>query len=977
MSNITTLLRVRSKYVLIAAGFLGLALVLIIAGYAYRGARRSALLGALSDAEQAWLAERSEVRIAGRWEEPPFSYTDEDGMYQGYEVDLAESLGPILGMGIEVVPMPREEALIAIQNGEVDAVMGMVRDAESSEQYGFTEPYMSSSLSIFVRADRFDVAALEDLEGHQVAVQAGTAAETSVAEQTGISAILVPSTEEGLQSVADGQVVALVADEIAGLRAAQETGLAAEIKLVGLPAETVGYAFAVQKDDETAVSVLNRGLAAMEAVGLKQQVDRAWFGAPTGQAEAAATSSTITVALVVVIVALILGNTAYLLSKMRRRADEHTAILYESQDKYRKLVEGTDEAVFTLSGDLSLLEVNNQVESLTGYKKDSLLRMSLEDLVPPGQKEQVRRFVQRAFREGVGTLDDVSLIDRHGDRVPVQLKARPLRQGGRKIVQCIARDVRERERMRHQVLRRSEDLSAINAIASLVSHSAHVEEMLEQVLTKVLDLTRTESGIVYLSAAGDGEMVPVVKRGLTADLMRQVGWPEGSLRQAEEVAESGKVLVTADFSRSAEPVSSDASSAHVGTQAGVPLVSKDRVHGVMNIYGREARRFTDEDIGLLTAVGNRIGIAIENAHLIRQLQRTVSEMGAVRRFSDNVLQGMSNGLVVVDREGKIRLVNLAGERLLGCKEEEVLDSRLEEVLGFGAEIVRDSLERELAYSGEEIVVERERGERIPLGMSISPLRGEGGKVNGAVVMLSDLRETRALEEERRKLDRLAFLGEISAVMAHEIRNPLAGMGAGIQHLQTKFEEGDERHEALGRILREGERVNRIIEDILLISRPPHLNLAPCDISEVIGEVVREWEAKAREKGVEIRQYSASGLPLVKGDKMRLHQALSNLVSNGIEAMPGGGELSITATAPAADGDYIEVEIRDTGVGIKQEDLGRIFEPFWSTKARGTGLGLPITRGIVTEHGGEVEVDSEEGSGTKFVVRLPLARRGGR
>ncbi|NIN68172.1 MAG: histidine kinase, partial [Anaerolineae bacterium] len=112
-------------------------------------------------------------------------------------------------------------------------------------------------------------------------------------------------------------------------------------------------------------------------------------------------------------------------------------------------------------------------------------------------------------------------------------------------------------------------------------------------------------------------------------------------------------------------------------------------------------------------------------------------------------------------------------------------------------------------------------------------------------------------------------------------------------------------------------------------------------------------------------------------KVRLHQALSNLVSNGIEAMPDGGDLSISATAPVADGDYVEVEISDTGVGIKQEDLGRIFEPFWSGKARGTGLGLPITRGIVTEHGGEVEVDSEEGRGTKFVVRLPLARRGGR
>ncbi len=977
MSNITALLRVRSRYVLIAVGLLAVALVLIFAGYAYRSARRSAPVEALSEAEQAWLAERSQLRIAGRLEEPPYSYTDEDGTYQGYEVDLAESLGPILGIGIEVVPMPREEALIAIQNGEVDAIMGMVRDAESSEQFAFTEPYASSSVAIFVRSERFDVASLEDLEGHQVAVQAGTAAEAVVGEQTEISSILVRSPEEGLQSVADGQVTALVADQIVGLRAAQETGLTSEIKLVGLPAKTVGYSFAVRKDDETGRSVLNHGLAAVEAVGLKEQVDRSWFGVPPGQTEVAASSSAVTMALILVIVGLVLGNVIYLLSKMRRRADEHTAILHESQDKYRKLVEGTDEAVFTLSGDLSLLEVNNRVELLTGYKKDSLLRMSLEDLVAPGQKEAVRLCVQRAFREGAGTIDDVSLIDRHGNLVPVQLRARPLSQAGRKIVQCIARDIRERERMRHQVLRRSEDLSAINAIASVVSHSQDIEEMLGRVLTKVLDLTRTDSGIIYLSAAGDGDMVPIVKCGLTEDFLQQLGWPEGPLRFADKVAESRQVVVSTDFGQASESPNSGTGRAGVGTQAGVPLVSRERVHGVMNIYGREARRFTEEDIALLTTVGNQIGVAIENAHLIRQLQRNVSEMGAVRRFNESVLQGMSNGLVVVDREGKIRLVNRAGERVLGCEEEEVVGSPLEDLLGFGAERVRDSLERELAYSGEEIVVKRDGRQGIPLGMSISPLRGDGGKVNGAVVMLSDLRETRALEEQRRKLDRLSFLGEISAVMAHEIRNPLAGMGAGIQHLLTKFEEGDARHEALERVLKEGERVNRIIEDILLISRPPHLNLAPCDISELIGEVVSDWERKAREQGVQIRQYYASGLPLVKADKMRLHQALSNLVSNGIEAMPNGGELSIAATALERDDGYVEVEIRDTGVGIREQELGKIFEPFYTTKAKGTGLGLAISRGIINEHGGEVGVESREGEGTRFVVRLPLARRGGR
>ncbi|TKJ31575.1 MAG: hypothetical protein CEE40_00705 [Chloroflexi bacterium B3_Chlor] len=985
MSTIDRLMKVRSRYVVVAASLLGLALVVIVVGYVLRNAGARARVSALGDAEQVWLAEKSELRIAGRWEEPPFAFTDDADTYGGYEVELAESLGPILGIGVEVLPMTREEAVIAMENGEVDAIMGMVRNARTSDEYEFTEPYLSSSLGIFARSERFDVASLGDLRDHQVAVQAGTAAEAVLRNQPGILPVLVQSAEEGLRSVADAQVVALVADEMVGLRAVQLAGLGDEVKLIGQPTETVNYSFAVPKNHGTQLNVLNHALASMQAVGLKQQVDRAWFGIPLASSGASPTSTTITVVLGVVVVGLVLGNATYVLLKMRQRTEEQTVVLEESRDKYRKLVDGTDEAIFTVSGDLSLLEVNNRVESLTGYKKDSLLRMSLEDLVPPTQRQAMKSCVQRALLEGVGTLDAVSIIDRHGDEVPVRFSAHSVSQAGRRMIQCIARDVRERERMRHQVMRRSEDLSAINAIASMVSHSLDVEEMLEKALAKVLDLTRADSGVIYLSGSRDGEMIPVVKQGLTAQAMKQVGWPDEPRRLAEEVAQVGRVLISTDFGQ--ETVGSGSpqvTGAALGTQAGVPLTSKERVYGVMNIYGREPRRFTDEDVALLTAVGNQIGVAIENAQLIHRLQRTVSEMVTMKRFSESVLEDMTNGLVVVDTDGKIRLLNRAGESLLGYSEEEALNSSVEQLLGRGARIVRDSMERQLAFPGEEIVVRRDGGESIPLGMSVSPLRGDGGKVNGAVVMLRDLSREKELEEERTRLDRLALLGEMSAVMAHEIRNPLAGMGAGIQHLLTKFEVGDERHDALERVLKEGERVNRIIGDILMISRPPHLNLAPCDISEVMADGVSQWEEKARGQAVEIGTYYATDLPQVRGDKIRLEQAFSNLVVNAIEAMANGGQLRIEVTGPVVaewlgdgEGECVQVMIQDRGIGIKREDIAKVADPFYTTKARGTGLGLPIAKRIIEEHGGELEIESDEGEGTKVTVRLPLVRRGGR
>jgi PAS domain S-box-containing protein len=969
------LVKGRNRYAVLAAGLLGALLLFAILAYLLQAARPPAGVTPLGEAERAWLSEKDQLRFAGRPAEPPFGFSEGDGPYQGYEVDLAEALGPVLGVGIEVQPMAREQALVALANGEVDAVMGIVQSPENGDEYDFSEPYISSSLAVFVRTDRFDVARLGDLRGKGVAVQAGTAAQSLLAEEPEISPVLVQTAEEGVRSVHEGQVVAFVADEIAALRAVQEANLGDDIKIVGLPQETVGYAFAVPNGADTEVAVLNYGLASVEALGLKQQVDRTWLGLPVAADTAGTSGTRVTALLTVLVAALFLGNAAYFLLKRRWRPSERGASLEESREKYNKLVEGTDEAVFTLGGDLGLLEVNNRAESLTGYPRDSLLRMSLTELVSPAHRKAVEDGLESAFREGVSTLEGVSLLDRLGDEVPVRLSAHTVSQEGRKIVQCMARDVRERERWRGQVQLRTEYLSAVNAIASTISHSAGTEDMLAEVLRKLLDLTHMDAGVIYLTGSGDGEtsMTPVVKHGFTAESMRRFGWPDGPRRLAAEVAQAGKVIIAPDQGPLVE-AQPGAQGPEAGTRAGMPLASKDHVYGVVNMYGREPRRFTDEDIALLVTVGNQIGVAIENAQLVHRLQRSVSEVGAMRRFSESVLQDMTNGLVVVDRDGRVRLINRAGESLLGCKEPEVLDSSVEELLGHGASIVRDSMERQLAYPGVEIHVRRDGGESLPLGISVSPLRGEGGTVNGAVVMLRDLRGEKELEEERIRLERLAVLGEVSAVMAHEIRNPLAGMAAGIQHLLTKFDKDDERHEALERIQREGERVNSLIEDILLISRPPRLNLALCDVVGILEELVGQRKHKATAQGVEILTDFTPDLPEVRVDRARLMQVFSNLVANAVDAMPSGGQLKVAARATVSgEGQtrYLEVVFEDNGMGIKGEELPKIFQPFYTTKARGTGLGLPIAQRIVEEHKGELTVESREGEGTRVTVRLPL------
>ena len=987
MSTISDLVRLRARYVVLAASLLGVLVIVVVTGYLLRGGKEPPGVTALGEEGRAWLADRNELRFAGRWDEPPFGFSEAEGAYQGYELDLAESLGPILGVGIEVRPMTREEALIALANGEVDAVMGMVQSAETSGQYGFTEPYAATSLAIFVRSDRFDIARWEDLRGREVAVQAGTAAQQAVAGEPEISPIVVQSAQEGLRAVVGDQVVALLADEMSGLHAAQRAGLESDVKLVGLPERSLSYSFAVPTEAGAALTVLNHGLASIEVLGIKEQIDRAWFGALLAAAEPSArlSASTVTGLLMILVVGLFLGNAAFLVLRMRGRAAEVGTPAEHGQVQYQTQAEADREVVFTASGDLSLLEASRGLESLSGYPKDALLTMGLSDLVAPVHRRAVRACAEKALCEGWASLDRMSLVDSHGGEIPASLRVQAVSESGRKMIVGTLRDERDAERLSGLMQLRTRYLSAVNSIANTLSGAADLEEMLSKVMDKVMELTESECGVAYLDTGGDGAMslTPIVKQGLTGELMKELGWPDGPRVLAEEVARAGRLLVHSD-----PPGPADAQAAKparmTGRQAGIPLASKDQVFGVISIYSRGDRRFTDEDVALLTTVGSQVGLAIENTRLIQRLQRTVSEMGTMRRFSESVLQDMTNGLVVVDREGRVRLLNRAGESLLGRKEKDVLGGSVDQLLGRGARVVRDSMDRELAYPSEEILVRRDGGESLPLGMSVSPWRGEGGRVNGAVVILRDLSREKELEEERIRLDRLALLGEWSAVMAHEIRNPLAGMAAGIQHLLGKFAEGDERHEALTRVRKEGERVSRTIDDILLISRPPRLNLAPCNVSEILAEVVNECRQKAASRGVEMFTEYAPGLPDLRADGMRLEQVFSNLVINAIEAMPNGGPLRVAARTPMesdqgseTDGGYLEVVIEDQGAGIRKEEMSKIFDPFFTTKPGGTGLGLPIAKRIIQEHRGELDITSTEGEGTRVVVRLPLARGGGR
>lgn len=224
-----------------------------------------------------------------------------------------------------------------------------------------------------------------------------------------------------------------------------------------------------------------------------------------------------------------------------------------------------------------------------------------------------------------------------------------------------------------------------------------------------------------------------------------------------------------------------------------------------------------------------------------------------------------------------------------------------------------------------------------------------------------------IEEQLRKAERLSALGEMSAVLAHEIRNPLGSIKGTAEILKDDFPSGAPKHEFLEILVQEADRLNRVVEDFLHFAKPLPVEMGVCDLGEELRSVVTQLSGEAAARGVRLELENVP-IPRLRGDRERLRQVFLNILLNSLQATPRGG--AITITPAGADG-WVDISFADTGEGIDADELKRIFEPFFTTKGDGTGLGLAIAQKIIETHGGSISVVSEKGNGTRFLVRLPL------
>ncbi|GFO55833.1 PAS domain-containing sensor histidine kinase [Geomonas sp. Red276] len=349
----------------------------------------------------------------------------------------------------------------------------------------------------------------------------------------------------------------------------------------------------------------------------------------------------------------------------------------------------------------------------------------------------------------------------------------------------------------------------------------------------------------------------------------------------------------------------------------------------------------------------------------------------------NVVDSFGDGVIVLDNAGAVTHMNPAAEEMAGVSRRLAKGKPFKDIFkGEDAlnEMVAKTVATGMSVSDHENIVLKRSGRITPIGTSTSPLLSSSGERIGTIVLMRDLTNVRELEAAVRQADRLSSLGALAAGLAHEIKNPLGGINGAAQLLEMEFPDNEDLREYIRVMLKEVQRVNVIVEELLALASPGRLKLSKVNLHRVLSDIVLLQKRATGGREIGIQQYFDPSIPAILADESLLTQLFLNLIKNAIEAVGEGGVVKVSSRVLS---DYamnqigerrarmVAIDVADNGPGIAPDVLENLFTPFFTTKSKGTGLGLAICQKIVSEHRGMIKVDSDASRGTVFTVMLPL------
>ncbi|MEW6126773.1 MAG: ATP-binding protein [Acidobacteriota bacterium] len=408
----------------------------------------------------------------------------------------------------------------------------------------------------------------------------------------------------------------------------------------------------------------------------------------------------------------------------------------------------------------------------------------------------------------------------------------------------------------------------------------------------------------------------------------------------------------------------------------VPCVVRDRMVAILGV-GRTTTGalLTSEDTDLLRALSGYVAVAIDNSLLYRSEIEKAEQLARLKEFSENIVESVNVGILVVDVDGRVTTWNSGLEEITGVSRDRALQSNIDEVLD---KDLIETIHNAVGRAGWDLRETRyiykynattEDGRPLTLNISIAPFEAARGVVTGTLIVLENITDRVQLEQQLLQNDKLSSIGLLAAGVAHEVNTPLTGISSYAQMLLQQIPESDPKYKLLEKIHRQTQRASGIVNNLLNFSRTGDTQFREVEINKVLDDTLQLLEHQLRNSQVEILRNFGSDLIPAYGNAAKLQQVFMNLILNARDAMPDGGRLMIHTRMVDTS---LVIDFRDTGMGIAPENIARIYDPFFTTKdvGQGTGLGLALTYGIIQEHSGRIFVESRLGEGSHFTIKLP-------
>lgn len=687
-------------------------------------------------------------------------------------------------------------------------------------------------------------------------------------------------------------------------------------------------------------------------------------------------------------------------ARLYRAEIEKEKDVSQTKDYLKSLIDDSADAIVTSDTEGIITSWNKGAENIYSYTEDEVLGKFLP-MVPPFLREEEKSFINKIKKKE--TLRNLETIrqTKNGRLIEISLTLSPILDSTGNVtgISGISRDISEKKLVEKELIRKNQELSRLFFINSVVRSTLELDKLLKMVLTVVtmgdgMGFNRAilflvdESKKVLQGQMGVGPASPEEAKNIWLSM-------EGkSLGAIIEEIESSPIHLNSHLDRLSQSLSIDINGDCIlcrcvrekrpynvynalteplvtpylikvlgaDSFGVVPLISRDKIIGLIwvdNLF--TGRPIKDEDLQFLMGFSSHIASAIENARLFENVTLAQSEL-------KNIFESISDMVYYTDNDLIIRRVNQAVVRKIGKPEEEIIGRRCFEIF-HGMEEPWEmcphfkSVDSQKPYVGE-IEDPYLNGTFV---VSNSPIFDSSGNFVGTVHISRDITELRNLRERVVHSERMAALGELAARVAHEIRNPLISIGGFARRLEKKLSGDIQEYAKI--IVNEVSRLENILKEILGFVKSSRVNKSCVNINDLLTGIVDFITPEMDEKqNLVIREFSE--LPIVAViDPDRIKEAILNIFTNAAQATDHG---TITVKTRLEDNEAV-IELTDTGCGIKEEDIKNIFNPFFTTKPQGTGLGLAVTHKIIQEHNGKIKVESVWGGGTAFKIYLSLEK----